>query len=370
MYLHELALINFKSYAHFRESFSPGINLIVGPNGSGKTNLLDSIHMLAVGRGAFNHIDAQHIRWKSDFFTVKGSWHTEDDKSYEVQCSLERGKRKLLRCDNKEYERVSDHYGRFPVVLIAPYDTDLIREGNEIRRRFFDSIIAQLDRHYLNDLFQYQRLLKQRNEALKKMGEQRRTDPTLLAAYDAQLLPLNERIAKHRAAFTKAFWEDFIPHHQEVARQSEQVAIGYQSDVQQDDFDELFRQNQSRDLMLQRTELGVHRDKYLFRIGGRSLKKFGSQGQQKTFVLALKLTQFEVIRRERQRTPVLLLDDIFDKLDTQRTRRLIELVRQQRFGQVFITDATPERAGAFFQDFPEKPQFIYTTKAQESTEDR
>ncbi|MEM6297803.1 MAG: DNA replication and repair protein RecF [Bacteroidota bacterium] len=354
MQIKHLKLLNFKNYVGIQHEFSEGINLIVGPNGSGKTNLLDAVHVLSTSRGAFNHIDSQHIRWGEQFFTLKAELLTSEGKQYDLQCSVERGKKKLLACDGKEYEKISDHYGRFPAVLVAPYDTDLVREGSEIRRKFFDSIIAQLDRKYLSQLSQYQNILRQRNEAIRKMAESRRIDHALIEAYNAQLLPLNQQIMERRSAFLEQFLPIFLEKHQQVSEGKETVKISYRSEVQEDTFEADFLKNFSRDLTLMRTELGIHRDKYTFEISRRSLKKYGSQGQQKTFVLALKLAQFEIIRQEKNKTPLLLLDDIFDKLDTRRTERLIELIREKQFGQVFITDATPDRALALFQNLSAK----------------
>lgn len=362
LHLSEIKLINFKNYQSTGREFVRGLNLIVGPNGSGKTNLLDAIHVLSTGRGAFNHIDSQHIRWKEPFFSLKGDF-VLGEKTHEVQCVVERGKRKVLRCDGKEYPKLSEHYGRFPLVLITPYDTDLVREGSQTRRKFFDSIIAQLDRSYLQNLFAYQQVLKQCNEALRKMAEQRYQDNTLLDAYAAQLLPLNKAIAARRERFIQAFQPIFTEVHQEVAQNSEQVSLKYRSELQEENFERIFYQNRDRDLGLQRVEKGIHQDKYPLEIERRSLKKFGSQGQQKTFVLALKLAQFEVIRQEKGYPPLLLLDDIFDKLDTARTRRLIQLISVHHAEQVFLTDATPERSQALLERIAIPLRVLHTTKA-------
>ncbi|MGF1533810.1 MAG: DNA replication/repair protein RecF [Bernardetiaceae bacterium] len=352
MYLQQLTLRNFKNHVQFEHTFQQGIQLIVGPNGSGKTNLLDAIHLLSVGRSAFNPVDNQLIHWESDFFFAEGQFD-----AFAVRCTLERNKRKTLSCQGKAYEKIADHYGRFPVVLIAPYDTDLIREGSQIRRNFFDGIIAQTNRPYLEALVQYRQLLRQRNQTLK----QDYPDRTLLETYAQQLLPLNERIAQQREQFVQHFMPLFGQAHQALTQGKESVDLQYRSEVQQPDFVQTFLHNLRRDIQLQRTEKGIHADKYNLNIDGYPLKKFGSQGQQKTTVLALKLAHFQWLSQEKAQSPILLLDDIFDKLDTHRTQQLLSVLHDHQFEQIFVTDATPERSEMLFEQI-QRPLAVISTQ--------
>lgn len=246
--------------------------------------------------------------------------------------------------DKKNYERLSDHIGLFPLVLIAPNDTDLIRDGSEERRRFFDGVLAQATPEYLNDFLQYNKILTQRNGLLKLFAERNYLDEDLLDTYNEPLIILAIRIYEHRRAFMDRFLPLFRKYYEFLSSGKEQVDVLYESEVASEDFAQEFRKNRSRDLHAQRTGKGVHKDEYVFEIDGITLKKFGSQGQQKSFVIALKLAQFELLKIEKEKTPILLLDDIFDKLDDRRINKLIELIDDGFLGQVFITDARPERS--------------------------
>ena len=371
MYLEKLSLTNFKSYEDARFQFGQQVNVIVGPNGSGKTNLLDAIYFLSLTKSAFHSQDTLNINHEADFFIIDGSFVTGEEPAEnidhkrvtQITISLQKGQRKTILADKKPYERVSEHVGRFPVVLMAPNDTDLVREHSEDRRHFFDGVLSQLDPDYLRDYLTYQQVLKQRNGLLKLFAEtesHRRTgrngnqvDNDLLDTYDEPLLNLADRIHNRRQQFVQEFLPTFCRHYSFLSEAREGVNIGYESEVGKPDFRDEFRQNRRRDIVLQRTTMGVHKDDYLFTIVGRNtepreaepipLKKFGSQGQQKTFVIALKMAQFDQLQAEKQVKPILLLDDIFDKLDDRRISKLIELMERDTFGQLFITDARPER---------------------------
>lgn len=370
MHLEKLSLTNFKSYEDARFQFGRQVNVIVGPNGSGKTNLLDAVYFLSLTKSAFHSQDTLNINHEADFFIIDGSFVTAEptpgsepephrhSPSVQITISLQKGQRKTVLADKKPYERVSEHIGRFPVVLMAPNDTDLVREHSEDRRHFFDGVLSQLDSDYLRDYLAYQQVLKQRNSLLKLFADSDRRagiqiDNDLLDTYDEPLLNLAERIHDRRQRFVQEFLPAFCRHYSFMSEAREGVDITYESEVGKPGFREEFRHFRRRDAVLQRTTMGVHKDDYLFTIASQNagspdtnsmpLKKFGSQGQQKTFVIALKMAQFDQLQTEKQVKPILLLDDIFDKLDDRRIDKLIELMERDTFGQLFITDARPER---------------------------
>ena len=353
MYLEKLSLTNFKNYEDARYTFGQQVNVVVGPNGSGKTNLLDAIYYLSLSKSAFQSQDALSILHDADYFIIDGIFEEHDNRTVQITISLQRGQRKVLMADKKPYERISEHIGRFPVVLIAPNDTDLVREHSEDRRHFFDGVLSQLDPNYLRDYLMYQQVLKQRNSLLKLFADRNQVDNDLLDTYDEPLLELGQKIYDRRKQFIGEFLPSFRTHYAYLSDEREEVNIIYESELTNPDFANEFRHFRRRDTVLQRTTMGVHKDDYSFMIGDRAgtsipLKKFGSQGQQKTFVIALKLAQFDQLQTEKGIKPILLLDDIFDKLDDRRIGKLIQRIDEgpdpaHRFGQLFITDARPER---------------------------
>lgn len=343
MWLEKLHLTYFKSYEERGFAFGERVNCLVGENGSGKTNLLDAIYFLSLTKSAFHNQDALGIRHGQDFFILDGIFN-DSEKNIQITCSFQRGQRKIFMADKKNYDKLSDHIGLFPLVLIAPNDTDLIRDGSEERRRFFDGVLAQATPEYLNDFLQYNKILTQRNGLLKLFAERNYLDEDLLDTYNEPLIILAIRIYQHRRAFMDRFLPLFRKYYEFLSSGKEQVDVSYESEVASEDFAQEFRKNRSRDLHAQRTGKGVHKDEYVFEIDSITLKKFGSQGQQKSFVIALKLAQFELLKIEKEKTPILLLDDIFDKLDDRRINKLIELIDDGFLGQVFITDARPERS--------------------------
>ncbi|GAA4830437.1 DNA replication/repair protein RecF [Algivirga pacifica] len=343
MYLKELNIINFKNYEEAHISFSPEINCLVGPNGCGKTNLLDAIHYLSMTRSAISSVESQNVKHGERFFMILG-FVDKKEKVTRIHAGYQQGK-KSFSIDKKEYERLSEHIGKFPSVLIVPHDTDLVREGSEERRKFFDSIISQADAEYLQQLIRYNKLLKQRNSLLRQYHEYplHLVDQDLFAVYDEPLSALNVYIYEKRNSFIKAYNEQFQHYYSFLTDNAEEVSLSYKSDVGKDDFLVQFKESFSKDIMLQRTTKGIHKDDYDFKIQGYSLKKYGSQGQQKSYVIALKLAQFELIKQLVSTKPVLLLDDIFDKLDDHRIQKLLQLVADHQFGQIFVTDAREER---------------------------
>ena len=342
MHLEKIYLSNFKNHEEVTFSFSPQVNCIVGDNGSGKTNLLDAIYFLALSKSALHNQDALCILHDADYMMIDGLF-AKNEKKHQITCSLQRGQRKTLLHDKKPYERLSEHIGQFPIVLIAPDDTDLITEGSEERRRFFDGVLAQINSEHLIDYQQYNRLLDQRNGILKIFNEQNFVDEDLLDTYSDPLVLLAQKIYDQRYAFMQKFLPIFRHHYQNISEQRESVEISYESELASATFAREFRRNRLIDVKAQRTTKGIHKDDFVFEIDSYPIKKFGSQGQKKSFVMALRLAQFDLINELRGVKPILLLDDIFDKLDDRRIQKLIESVDNHSFGQVFITDARPER---------------------------
>ena len=358
MILRDIKLIQFKNYRKSEARFEEHINCILGENGMGKTNLLDAIHYLSLGKSAFNPLDRQNIHHDTDFFSIHGTFQHQKKKE-NIQCNLKKGEKKVIKRNKKAYERIKDHVGVIPVVLISPYDHELINEGNEIRRRFFNNILSQTNVHYLNDLIDYNRILNQRNGLLRNFQT---PDPDLLSAYDSEILKLGTAVHKLRQDCLREFLPYFQNHYAELSDKRETVDIRYDSDLDHAEFETRFRQNFQKDQVLQRTEMGIHRDRYQFLINGFPVKKFGSQGQQKSFVVSLKLAQFDQIRELKGFKPILLLDDIFDKLDDLRIRKLMHLVSSDFFGQLFVTDARPERTMSIFKNINLPFKIFYIKK--------
>lgn len=359
MYLQKISLTHFKSYEYENFEFSERVNCIVGENGTGKTNLLDAIYFLALTKSSVSNQDALSINHEMDYMMVEGAFERSHElrvvigeleksqiinhKSQIITISLQRGQKKAVLRDKKAYERISEHIGKFPVVMLSPNDTDVIRDGSEERRKFFDGVMAQLDAEYLENLLQYNRLLLQRNSLLKQFADRNYTDDLLLDVYSDPLIEVGLKLYQTRNQFISEFLPIFKKHYATLSDAREEVEMIYESEVGADNFAQVFRRNRQRDLAAQRTTIGVHKDDFIFEINGFTLRKFGSQGQQKSFVIALKLAQFEMLSQQKGFPPILLLDDIFDKLDDRRIQQLIKMMVDGTFSQVFITDARPER---------------------------
>ena len=342
MHLQSLRVLNFKNYAEGKFTFSPHINCIVGLNGVGKTNLLDAIFYLSMTKSYFNALDSQNICNDESFFMIEGLAEL-DARTVKIHCSLKKGEKKVFKLDNYPYEKMSEHLGKFPVVMIAPSDEELIRESHDIRRKFFDSIISQTDHSYLIALVQYNHYLKQRNALLKSHEYGKTLDRTLLAGYDTPLLKLAREIATKRQTFVRVFTPLVEQYYAKISLKREKINLHYMSKALNDDFERLFERSLNRDCLLQRTHVGCHKDEYVFEINDSPIKKFGSQGQQKSFLLSLKLAQFAFVKQDLGVTPLLLLDDIFDKLDDNRISSLLDIITSEDFEQIFITDAREER---------------------------
>ncbi|MDQ3394701.1 MAG: DNA replication/repair protein RecF [Bacteroidota bacterium] len=365
MRLENISLINFKNYSELNVSFSPQINCFVGENGSGKTNLLDAIYYLSISKSAFNTVDQQNIKHGAPYFMIKGHFKVRENK-YEIQCVQKAGQKKILKNNKTPYDKLSEHIGQFPVVLIAPDDTDLIRDSSEARRRFLDSIISQLDSTYLNNLIRYNHFIKQRNSLLKLFATKNYVDYDLLEPYDVNLISIGKELYKIRNSFIDRFIPIFSSHYLNLSEGKEKTSIVYESDLNEAHWEENFLQARKKDLILQRTTMGIHKDDLNFQVEGYPLKKYGSQGQQKSFLIALKLAHYDLIKSEKKINPLLLLDDIFDKLDDQRISKLLEMISCGRFGQLFVTDARPERTIKIFSSIQSEVKFFQISQGEAS----
>ncbi len=349
MYLQQLSVINFKNYAQAELSLSEGVNAFMGNNGAGKTNLLDAIHYLSLCKSYFNPIDSQQIKQGADFFIITGSFN-RDDKQEAIACSVKRNQKKQFKRNKKDYQRLADHIGLLPLVMISPYDISIIIEGSEERRKFIDNVISQTDNHYLDELIAYNKVLINRNALLKTIASTGRYDPGLLEVIDEQLVASGTRIFEKRKAFMEEFTAIFNQHYQFISGDAELVSLTYESQLLQNDLSDLLKKNIEKDRVLERTISGIHRDDLQFSIHGMPMKKFGSQGQQKSFLIALKLAQYSFLTQKKGFKPLLLLDDIFDKLDDLRVTKLMQMVSNNNFGQVFITDTSTSRVENIFTD--------------------
>jgi DNA replication and repair protein RecF len=349
MYLQQLSVINFKNYAEAGLTFSEGVNVFTGNNGAGKTNLLDAIHYLSLCKSYFNPIDSQQIKQGADFFIITGSFNKNDNQEA-VACSVKRNQKKQFKRNKKDYQRLADHIGLFPLVMVSPYDISIIIEGSEERRKFIDNVISQTDNAYLDELIIYNKVLLNRNAMLKLLADTGRYDPNLMDVLDEQLTVSGTRIFEKRKAFMEIYTEIFNKHYRFLSDDAEQVDLVYESQLLQDDFGALLKKSIEKDRALERTTVGIHRDDLQFAIHGMSMKKFGSQGQQKSFLIALKLAQYSFLYKQNGFKPILLLDDIFDKLDDQRITKLMQMISNHDFGQVFITDTNVNRVEKVFNE--------------------
>src|SRR5690606_3839907 len=342
MFLKSIILRNFKNFTESEFEFSPKINAFVGQNGVGKTNALDAVHYLALTKSYLNYSDAQNINFDENFFSLEGVFEKNESEEV-IFCGVQKEKSKIFKRNAKIYDRMSDHIGLFPVVMISPYDLDLIKEGSDVRRKFIDNIISQSNKEYLQNLIRYNRVLSQRNALLKYFFQNNTFDPISLEIYDDELVELGGLIFAERQKLIHEFVPVFQEYYNYLSNGNESVDIKYQSQLSSNNYKTLLQESLKKDRMAQYTTQGIHKDDLELHIMNHPVKKFGSQGQQKSYLIALKLAQLELIKKSSEMTPLLLLDDIFDKLDESRVEQLIKLVNEDRFGQIFISDTHPER---------------------------
>lgn len=337
MVLKKLSLLNYKNFEAETFDFDPKINCFVGNNGVGKTNILDAIYHLSFGKSYFNPITTQNIRHGEDFFVVEG-FYEKKQASEKIVVSAKKGQKKVIKRNGKAYERFSDHIGFLPLVIISPSDRDLIIEGSDTRRKFIDGVISQRDSDYLTKLIKYNKVLAQRNSLLKYFAANNTFNQDNVDIYNEQLHAYGTSIYGKRTTFLEEFLPIFINRYESISSGSEQINLTYESQLQENDLLTLLGKNILKDRFSQYTNFGIHKDDLTLEIDNHPIKKFGSQGQQKSYLIALKLAQFDFIKTHSKTNPILLLDDIFDKLDETRVMHLISLVDKENFGQLFISD--------------------------------
>ena len=343
MILQELNILNYRNIREASLVFAPKLNCFVGLNGQGKTNVLDAIYMLSFTKSAMTSQDSLNITHGEEMAMVQGvyssEWHMASDDSFTISCGLRKGVKKQFRRDKKDYPRLIDHIGLIPLVMVSPADQQLIEEGSDERRRFMDIVISQRDRKYLDCLTTYSALLKQRNALLKQYADAPSPPDDMLEVLEWQMIEPAEYIFRARTSFFEAFEPYFSETYRAISGSEEQAQLRYISQLQDRDLREAYVRTRPRDLILGWTSQGIHKDDLDMRLGGYPLKQVGSQGQQRTFVLAMKLAQALYLTAQNpENLPILLLDDIFDRLDSERVERIVQLVQRPEFGQIFITD--------------------------------
>ncbi len=342
MVLEKLSLLNYKNFEAESFEFDPKINCFVGNNGVGKTNVLDAIYHLSFGKSYFNPITSQNIKHGEEFFVIEGTYQ-KNDSPEKIVVSAKKGQKKIIKRNAKAYDRFSEHIGFLPLVIISPADRDLIIEGSETRRKFIDGVISQRDSEYLNTLIKYNRVLAQRNSLLKYFAANNTFNQDTIDIYNEQMHSYGTSIFGKRMTFLEEFLPIFLNRYKSISSGNETLNLVYESQLQENDLLTLLQSNIIKDKMSQYTNFGIHKDDLVFEIDGHPIKKFGSQGQQKSYLIALKLAQFDFIKTHSKSNPILLLDDIFDKLDETRVEHLITLVDNENFGQLFISDTHAQR---------------------------
>ena len=343
LFLKKLHLFQFKNHEETNLDFDNPVICFVGNNGVGKTNILDAIHYLSLTKSYFNFIDGENVKFNSQFFNIKG-YFEKNDNLYEIECNYHIGKKKVIKLNNKKYLKFSEHIGAFPIIIISPTDTNLILENSDVRRKYLDSTIAMYNKDYLQILIKYNKALKQRNFLLKKYAESGMYDNITLELYEKQLIKHGSILFAERKKFMSQFVPVFKKYYHEISNNTEDVSLEYNSQLSNSSFSELIYNNMNRDKLSKKTQFGIHKDDILFKMNNHLIKKTGSQGQQKSFLISLKLAQFDFIKQKVNFKPILLLDDIFDKLDNDRIFKIINLVNKDMFGQVFITDTNERRS--------------------------
>ncbi len=338
MFLKKISIINFKNVEQATLEFASRVNCFVGENGAGKTNVVDAIHYLSMGKGSLSMTDSQSMRHGTDFFVLDGEYNSAQDKKEGVVCAFRKGQGKTLKRNGKEYEKLSDHVGLIPIVIVSPADSFLITDAADERRRYLNAFISQLDKPYLNSIVRYNRVLGERNQLLKN-GVNR----DIMEILDAQLVEEGAKIHAKRSNLIEKMAPLVAEYYRELSDDREEVELSYHSELNDTPFAELLDRAAEKDRICQFTTSGIHRDDMKMTIGGYQLRKYGSQGQQKSFLVALKLAQYAIVAQEKGEKPILLLDDLFDKLDMTRVEKLLGIVSRDDFGQIFITDCNKVR---------------------------
>jgi DNA replication and repair protein RecF len=342
VYLKQLAILNFKNYNEANFEFSSKLNAIVGDNGAGKTNVLDAIYYLSFTKSYFLQQDSLNVKHNKDFFLIKGKYIKTEDE-LELSCGFKKDKKKVFKKNNKEYKKLAEHIGLIPLVMITPSDFSLISGGSEERRKFIDGVISQYNRDYLENLLNYNKVLLQRNQLLKQFAKNNFFDRDLVSTYDNQLVNYGNYIHQKRKDFIIELIPVFQKYYNHISGGSEIVELEYKSQLNENKFEDLIQNNLEKDRITTHTTIGIHKDDIELSLSNHLIRKLGSQGQQKTYLIALKLAQFEFMSKLSKFKPILLFDDIFDKLDSKRVEHILHLVLDNNFGQIFMTDANQYR---------------------------
>lgn len=337
MHLEKLSLLNYKNILDLELDFSPKINCFIGNNGMGKTNLLDAVYYLSFCKSYFSSSDQQNINHDEQFMVLEGSYQRNDSNEL-IYCGVKRGQKKNFKRNKKEYKKLSEHIGLLPIVMVSPADVSLITDGSDERRKYMDSVISQYDRKYLEDLIRYNRVVQQRNKLLKDFASGSKFDEDTLSIWDEQMIVLASSIYEKRKDFLNKLMPVFQEYYQVISQGNETVNLEYKSLLHENSLRDLLLNARWKDQVMQYTTVGIHKDDLELTLGGYPIKKMGSQGQKKTYLIALKLAQFDFIKQIAGFNPILLLDDIFDKLDSLRVEQIVKLVSEDRFGQIFISD--------------------------------
>ena len=347
MILKRISILNYKNLEQVELDCSPKMNCFIGQNGMGKTNLLDAVYYLSFCKSATNPIDSQNMMHQQDFFVIQVFYETETGDTEEIYCGMKRRQKKQFKRNKKEYTRLSDHIGFIPLVMVSPSDSELISGGSEERRRFMDVVISQYDKEYLEALIRYNKALQQRNTLLKN---EQGFDEELMEVWEEMMAASGEVVYRKRCAFIEEFIPIFQAFYSQISQNKEEVGLVYESHAQQGNLVQLLKESRQRDQIMGYSLKGIHKDDLLMQLGDYPIKKEGSQGQNKTYLIALKLAQFDFLRRTGSHTtPLLLLDDIFDKLDASRVEQIVKLVAGDKFGQIFITDTNRDHLDKIMQ---------------------
>ncbi|KAA6332365.1 DNA replication and repair protein RecF [termite gut metagenome] len=370
MILKRISILNYKNIEQAELSFSTKLNCFFGLNGMGKTNLLDAVYFLSFCKSAGCSIDSQNIRHEEEFFVIQGFYETEDGSPEEIYCGLKRRQKKRFKRNKKEYERLSEHIGFLPLVMVSPTDSELISGGSEERRRFMDIVISQYDKEYLNALIRYNKALAQRNTLLKS---EQPVEEDLFLIWEETMAQAGEAVYRKREAFIREFLPIFQSFYALISQGKEQIGLIYNSHARDASLLEVIKESRLRDKIMGYSLRGIHKDELDMLLGEFPIKREGSQGQNKTYLIALKLAQFDFLKRNGVTVPLLLLDDIFDKLDASRVEEIIKLVASNRFGQIFITDTNREhldrilpKAGSDYKVFQVDKGAIYEMKEEDN----
>ncbi len=356
MRINNLSLYNFKNHDALKIDFNADITCITGNNGAGKTNVLDAIYMLSTCKSYFNAVDYQLVKHQETLCAINAKF--TNGQQYDLQMQIEAGKKKKLKRNDKQYEKLIDHIGLINAVMITPDDIELVQGYSEDRRRFIDICLSQCDRVYLNCLSEYNKVLEQRNKQLKLFAQHRHFDALLLESFNAKLIPAGNYIFEKRMQVLAILNTYFNTYYKAFSSGNEEVKFIYESDLLAYKFETLLKENEDKDLALERTSAGIHKDDLVFELNGFPLKKFGSQGQSKSFIIAFKLAQYQYLSETLKAQPILLLDDLFEKIDEQRAQQLINLLQTENFGQIIITDTHAERVTKHFENGTKSINFV------------